>query len=149
MVPCKHNKYLMVIQPYSGTFDTPAPSSLPVRQVQLNTTMKKNINTVKSSFFHHLVQIANESSQVDFDVVEHTQLLRAVLAFSFFANLVQEEKMTSNLIVFSFLTVVSYNNIGTHELNDFSKSVKPLCHVHCQLEEKHNSEEAFGQSVFS
>lgn len=44
----------------------------------------------KSSFFHHLLQITDESSQVYFDVVEHAELLRAVLASSLFANL--EEK---------------------------------------------------------
>lgn len=45
----------------------------------------------KSSFFHHLLQITDESSQVYFDVVEHAELLRAVLASSLFANL--EEKV--------------------------------------------------------
>lgn len=45
----------------------------------------------KSSFFHHLLQITDESSQVHFDVVEHAELLRAVLASSLFANL--EEKV--------------------------------------------------------
>lgn len=68
-------------------------------QVQLITMkMKKKTQNKnwKSSFFHHHVQITNESSQVDFDVVEHTQLLRAVLASSFFTDLVEEEKIIKN-----------------------------------------------------
>lgn len=46
----------------------------------------------KSSFFHHLLQITDESSQVHFDVVEHAELLRAVLASSLFANLEEKDK---------------------------------------------------------
>lgn len=39
------------------------------------------------SLLHHLLQITNESPQVYFYVVEHTQLLRAVLASAFFTDL--------------------------------------------------------------
>lgn len=62
MVYYQHNKYLMVLQPYSVLSYAPDSISVQTAQVQLYYYWK-------SSFLHHLLQISNESSQVDFDVV--------------------------------------------------------------------------------
>lgn len=43
----------------------------------------------KSLFFHHLLQISDESSEVDFDVIKHTKLLGAVLSSAFFPYLIK------------------------------------------------------------
>lgn len=84
MVKYKHNKYL---DGFAKIFRFIRYSCWPFCPNHAGLTDQMAKKYSKSSFFHHLVQITNESSQVDFDVVEHTQLLRAVLASSFFANL--------------------------------------------------------------
>lgn len=137
MVSCKHNKYLMVIQPYSGTFDTPAPSSLPVRQVQLNTEMEKK--------YKHCPVLIFSSPCPDSQWIfsgwlwccqAHTAAEGCTCLFLLCESSTRRKddfKCNTPITVFVFLTVVPCNN--THELNAFLKSVKPLCHVHCCLQE--------------
>lgn len=74
MIYYQHNKYLMVLQPYSGSFYA-------------------HVKFQKSLFFHHRLQIPDESPQVDFDVVKDTQLLGGVLASPFFTNLGLEDRL--------------------------------------------------------
>lgn len=54
-------------------------------------TIERNVNqkVKKSLFFHHLLQISDESSEVDFDVIKHTKLLWAVLSSAFLPYLIK------------------------------------------------------------
>ena len=48
------------------------------------------------SLLHHRLQVADEAPQIDFDVVENTQLLRAVLPPPLLANLSEEKHRASS-----------------------------------------------------
>lgn len=69
--------------------------------------IERNVNQKHSLlFFDHLIQISNESSEVDFDVVKHTKLLRAVLSSAFFPNLKKKIKRMK-IDMYTFNKIVS------------------------------------------
>lgn len=67
---------------------------------------ERNVNQkVSLLFIHHLIQISNESSEVDFDVIQHTKLLGAVLSSAFFPNLV---KVWTNRLDMDIINTILY-----------------------------------------